>query len=244
MFQLTEEQQEIVKHDQGPALVFAVAGAGKTTSMVGRIHHLTHDKKVRPRHILASSFSRATVEEMRAKLKALRVTGVDCRTLHSLGLKLVRLAEDRSLWPKQTKEQDITANLNTILSERALKRMARERNCDVFALGIDVDELESQISSWKQNLAYYDLDVADLPHHMFTPALQVTVDQPDYVEVYQLQEKPLIQQNFALGLIVCIQSNALAASLNSPKPWSKRPCDLPTPRKLKRRTEKPRALNI
>lgn len=193
MFQLTEEQQEIVKHDQGPALVFAVAGAGKTTSMVGRIHYLTHDKKVRPRHILASSFSRATVEEIRAKLKALRVTGVDCRTLHSLGLKLVRLAEDRSLWPKQTNEQDIKANLNTILSERALKRMARERNCDVFALGIDVDELESQISSWKQNLAYYDLDVADLPHHMFTPALQVTVDQPDYVEVYQLQEKPLIQ---------------------------------------------------
>ena len=44
MFQLTEEQQEIVKHDQGPALVFAVAGAGKTTSMVGRIHYLPHDK--------------------------------------------------------------------------------------------------------------------------------------------------------------------------------------------------------
>ena len=193
MLQLTEEQQEIVNHDQGPALVFAVAGAGKTTSMVNRIQRLAHGRKVAPSHILASSFSRATVEEIRAKLATQKVTGVDCRTLHSLGLKLIRLAEDRSLWPKQTNEQDIKPNLNTILAGRALKRMARERSCDVFALGIDVDELESQISSWKQNLAYYDLDVVDFPHHISTSAFQVTGDQQDSVQVYQLQEKPSMQ---------------------------------------------------
>ena len=45
MLQLTEEQQEIVNHDQGPALVFAVAGAGKTTSMVNRIQRLAHGRK-------------------------------------------------------------------------------------------------------------------------------------------------------------------------------------------------------
>ena len=104
MLQLTEEQQEIVNHDQGPALVFAVAGAGKTTSMVNRIQRLAHGRKVAPRHILASSFSRATVEEIRAKLATQKVTGVDCRTLHSLGLKLIRLAEDRSLWPKHCRK--------------------------------------------------------------------------------------------------------------------------------------------
>ena len=193
VLQLTEEQQEIVRHDQGPALVFAVAGSGKTTSMVNRIRHLVHDRKVASRHILASSFSRATVAEIQVKLTTLQVTGVDCRTLHSLGLKLIRLAEDRSFWTKQTNEQDINPNLNTILAERALKRMARERNCDVFALGIDVDELESQISSWKQNLAYYDLDDADLPYHISTSAFQVMDAQQDSVQIYQLQGKPLVQ---------------------------------------------------
>ena len=192
MVQLTEEQQAIVNHDQGPALVFAVAGAGKTTSMVNRIQHLVHDRKVAPGHILASSFSRATVEEIQVKLTTQQVTGVDCRTLHSLGLKLIRLAEDKALWEKSN-EQDVKPNLNTILAERALKRMARERSCDVFALGIDVDELENQISTWKQNLAYYDLDAADLPHHALTSAFQVTNDQKDSVQIYQLQEKPLAQ---------------------------------------------------
>src|SRR4051812_23679396 len=53
-------------------------------------------------------------------------------------------------------------------------------------------------------------------------------------------EKPVIQQLRASGLIDCAQSSAEAASDSSPVPWSKLPWLLPTPRKLKRRTENPR----
>ena len=41
---LTEEQAAIVAHDVGPALVFAVAGAGKTTAMVHRIERLVRER--------------------------------------------------------------------------------------------------------------------------------------------------------------------------------------------------------
>ena len=56
-------------------------------------------------------------------------------------------------------------------------------------------------------------------------------------------EKPATQQARASGLMVCAQSSADAASDNSPVPWSNEPWLRPTPRKLKRSTEKPRCAN-
>src|ERR1700749_4297328 len=59
--------------------------------------------------------------------------------------------------------------------------------------------------------------------------------------IQEPNENPAIQQARASGFTVCAQSSAAAASDNSPEPWSKAPCERPTPRKLKRSTEKPRS---
>lgn len=67
--ELTEEQQAIVDHDFGPALVFAVAGAGKTTAMVHRVERLVRQRAFTARTILATSFSRAAVADIRKALK-------------------------------------------------------------------------------------------------------------------------------------------------------------------------------
>src|SRR5687768_2450275 len=53
------------------------------------------------------------------------------------------------------------------------------------------------------------------------------------------KEKPATQQELALALTDCSQSRAEAASDSSPRPLSNSPWLRPTPRKLKRRTEKP-----
>lgn len=55
---LTDEQQAIVAHNEGPALVFAVAGAGKTTALVHRLERLVREKVFDPRKILANTFSK------------------------------------------------------------------------------------------------------------------------------------------------------------------------------------------
>ncbi|MEZ0373380.1 MAG: UvrD-helicase domain-containing protein, partial [Candidatus Sericytochromatia bacterium] len=49
--ELTPEQSAIVAHDLGPALVFAVAGAGKTTAMVHRIERLVSEGIFAPKRI-------------------------------------------------------------------------------------------------------------------------------------------------------------------------------------------------
>src|ERR1041384_6196248 len=58
--------------------------------------------------------------------------------------------------------------------------------------------------------------------------------------IHAPNEKPAIQHERASGLIDCAQSSAEAASESSPVPWSNEPWLRPTPRKLKRSTEKPR----
>jgi DNA helicase II / ATP-dependent DNA helicase PcrA len=47
--QLTPQQQAVVGHEDGPALVFAVAGAGKTTAMVHRIERLVRERRFAPK---------------------------------------------------------------------------------------------------------------------------------------------------------------------------------------------------
>ena len=90
---MTEEQQDVVAHDFGPALVFAVAGAGKTTSMVHRIKRLVQQAIVPAHKILATSFNRANVDELTANLSKMNIQGsVNCKTLHSLGFSLIRTA--------------------------------------------------------------------------------------------------------------------------------------------------------
>ena len=59
---LTDEQRAIVAHDGGPALVFAVAGAGKTTAMTYRIERLVREGIFPAHTILATSFSKASVQ--------------------------------------------------------------------------------------------------------------------------------------------------------------------------------------
>ena len=89
---LTRAQQRVVAHAGGPAVVLAVAGAGKTTTMVARVRALVQGG-VPPERVLVSSFSRAAVADVRNKLDAVGppdLSAVEVRTFHSLAATLLR----------------------------------------------------------------------------------------------------------------------------------------------------------
>ncbi len=82
---LTAAQRAVVAHDDGPAVVVAVAGAGKTTTMVARVQQRVARRQVDPRSLLVVSFSRAAVSAVRERLRDdPAVAGVEVRTFHSL----------------------------------------------------------------------------------------------------------------------------------------------------------------
>ncbi len=87
--QLTEEQLEIVHHQQGHALISAVAGSGKTTAMVARASHLL-DNGVEADKIMALMFNRSARQAFVKKLSLAIKFGHQPRilTFHALGLRL------------------------------------------------------------------------------------------------------------------------------------------------------------
>ncbi|TDX32283.1 DNA helicase-2/ATP-dependent DNA helicase PcrA [Modicisalibacter xianhensis] len=87
---LTDEQWAVVRHERGHARVAAVAGAGKTTTLVARVLHLLA-QGVPARRILVLMFNRAAREDFTAKLVAMASPGQslpEVRTFHSIGHRL------------------------------------------------------------------------------------------------------------------------------------------------------------
>ena len=67
---LTTEQEAIIRHPLGKhARVLAVAGSGKTTTMVHRVHHLVVERNQNPRRIRIVMFNRLAREDFERKLE-------------------------------------------------------------------------------------------------------------------------------------------------------------------------------
>ncbi|MFC0269406.1 ATP-dependent helicase [Kushneria aurantia] len=105
--QLTDQQRAVVEHGDGHARVFAVAGAGKTATMVARVARLL-ERGVEPSRILVLMFNRAAREDFAARLSTLAPDGgalPQVRTFHSIGLRLGRtLTRWGALPPRQLLE--------------------------------------------------------------------------------------------------------------------------------------------
>ncbi len=186
---LTDQQRAIVAHTTGPALVFAVAGSGKTTSMVHRIRRLIQQRIVRPEQILATSFNNAAVKDIVKQLGGIGVTGkVDCRTLHSLGYMIIKIAAEQGAIERawMGRQQDDQGDR---LISQILVQLSIEQGMDSTELNLDREDLRNQISIWKGNLAYPDLEKANLPEEAKAIAGQAEHDNHLYTRAYHLYEK-------------------------------------------------------
>jgi len=117
---LTPAQRAIVGHHDGPLLAGAVAGAGKTSSMVERVAYLVEKRGVLLNRICIVAFNVSAAEDLNRKLKKRLKTipGVDletdpARTLHSLALlvfksdeanRMTRIGNVEPLWTKAIRE--------------------------------------------------------------------------------------------------------------------------------------------
>ena len=180
---LTDEQQAVVEHGDGPAVVRAVPGAGKTTAMIHHIRVLVKERGVPPDRILASSFSRATVQDLETGLATLGVSGVDTRTLHAVGLSLLRRS-DTVNEPSFNSAPDPDA-AGRILAHRARTDLAAERDLDTGELGISTREVVNQIAAWKQQLAYPDPNAAGLSADAREIARAATHENEDFLALYR-----------------------------------------------------------
>jgi DNA helicase-2/ATP-dependent DNA helicase PcrA len=90
---LNASQDQAIKHLDGPLLIIAGAGTGKTTVITERIKHLIQNHKIDPYHIFAATFTEKAAEEMNSRLDMVMPLGYQppwVGTFHGLCERLLR----------------------------------------------------------------------------------------------------------------------------------------------------------
>ena len=91
---LNEKQREAASQIEGPLLILAGAGSGKTRTVTYRIAHMIDNLGISPKNILAVSFTNKAAQEMRERVKNLlsgkKTRGITLSTFHSLGVRILK----------------------------------------------------------------------------------------------------------------------------------------------------------
>jgi len=90
---LNAQQKEAVTTLDGPIMILAGAGSGKTRVIIQRIAYLIQKKQIPPQQIIAVTFTNKAAEEMRKRLQGIlsgKQEGINLSTFHSLGVSLLR----------------------------------------------------------------------------------------------------------------------------------------------------------
>ncbi len=94
---LNDKQKEAVLCTEGPLLILAGAGSGKTNTMIHRIAYLIKEKGVKPYNIMAVTFTNKAAREMRERIE--RLLGENCNvwimTFHATCLRILRAHADK-----------------------------------------------------------------------------------------------------------------------------------------------------
>jgi ATP-dependent DNA helicase Rep len=138
---LNSVQREAVTHLDGPLLVLAGAGSGKTRVITHKIAHLIGQCGYEPRNIAAITFTNKAANEMRARvadlLKNTNTKGLVVSTFHSLGMNILR-AEARLLGYKPQFSIFDSSDTWKIFGELANSADKQE-----------IRDIQTQISNWK-----------------------------------------------------------------------------------------------
>jgi ATP-dependent DNA helicase Rep len=145
--QLNDKQREALLSTQGPLLVLAGAGSGKTSVITRKMVYLIKEKEIPARHIVAVTFTNKAAREMKQRVSKLAgsnaTQGLTVSTFHNFGLNFIR-REYKKLGMKSNftifDDQDSLA----LLKDLGFKEAESDKQL--------LFRLQQQISAWKNDL--------------------------------------------------------------------------------------------
>lgn len=144
---LNKEQQQAVQHTEGPLLIMAGAGSGKTRVLTHRIAYLLGEKDVSPRNVLAITFTNKAAREMKKRVNKLVGAGGEqiwVSTFHSMCVRILRRDIDRIGYNRNFSILDSSDQLSVI------KQILKDLNIDPKKF--DPRAMLGQISGAKNEL--------------------------------------------------------------------------------------------
>ncbi len=191
---LNEQQLEAVTYLEGPLLIVAGAGSGKTKVLTSKIAHIIEEKKAFPNQILSVTFTNKAAKEMQTRVsnilgkKAIGLSWLG--TFHSISAKLLR---------KHARAVGLNHNFTIIDQDdqtRLIKNICKSENIDIKK--ISPNFILSVIDKWKNNGWYPDEVILK----------KSEVIEKNLLQIYKIYQNKLIDLNacdFGDLLLHCVK---------------------------------------
>ena len=177
---LNEMQKKAVVKTDGPLLVLAGAGSGKTKVLTTKIAYLIEQMHINPYNILAITFTNKAAREMKDRITnmlGMLANSIQISTFHSFGLTIVR---------ENAEKLDLKSNFTILDSEDSLtiiKKIMKDLN--INAESVKPKYVKNQISGAKNEL------MGPLEYERFA----MTEQEKNVVEIYKVYQKRLLISN-------------------------------------------------
>ena len=178
---LNEQQKEAVSYLNGPLLIVAGAGSGKTKVLTSRIAHIIKQKKAFPNQIIAVTFTNKAAKEMQNRVSTIlkkEAIGLSwLGTFHSISAKLLR---------KHAPAVGLQSNYSIIDQDdqvRLVKNICKAENIDIKK--ISPKYILSIIDNWK-NKGWYPEDVI---------LKKKDVLEKGFLKIYKIYQSKLMDLN-------------------------------------------------
>ena len=178
--QLNPEQKKAVEHLDGPLMVIAGAGSGKTRVLTYRIVHLLQ-KNVSPFKILALTFTNKAAKEMRSRIDEVVGTTISSNlwmgTFHSVFSRILRIESEKLNYPQNFTiydTEDSKSLLRSIIKELNLEK----DHYKVSVILNRISSLKNNFISSKNYSKYHELIQGDK-----------IAKRPDFERVYRMYDQ-------------------------------------------------------
>ena len=180
---LNPAQRAAVNHLDGPLLVLAGAGSGKTRVITRKIAYMVGERGIAPANIAAVTFTNKAAREMKARvaelLSADRAEGLTISTFHTLGLRILREEHARIGYKRGFTLFDAEDSLALL---RELLKVERAEKAEVL------ERAQWQISAWKSALVDCDTAVKKAEDELQRRQARLYLDYERHLKAYNAMD--------------------------------------------------------
>ena len=215
---LNKKQEEACSYTEGPLLILAGAGSGKTRVLTHRIAYLINEKSVAPYNILAITFTNKAAKEMRERVDKIVGMGSEeiwVSTFHSMCVRILRRFNEKRGGTNNFTIYD-TDDQKTVIKETLKYLGLDEKRYPVKAMISAISKAKEEFLDPEQfertaGASFYDLQVAKVYHEyqkrmrqnnamdfddLIFNTIQLFTFQPDILKLYQERFKYIMVDEY------------------------------------------------